>query len=266
MKKTAVNNKNTILLGAAVLFVILMLLTEIFRESITDAFLYGEWIYGMISRFCGGGACILLICAFLPAGMLKFKVSISALAVFLPCMLIAVNNFPFIPFFSKEAYVIVDAAKIALYALFCISVGFFEEMAFRGCIFSYVLQRKGNKAIDVFWSIVISSAIFAVVHIVNIFMGADPGATLLQIGYSFLIGGMCSVILVKTHNIWFCVILHAVYNFAGGIIPNCGGGIIWTLPEIVLTAVVAVAVAAYVIYRLVGIKPSEVDALIKKGA
>ena len=78
---------------------------------------------------------------------------------------------------------------------------------------------------------------------------------------AFLIGGMCSIILIKTRNIWCCVFLHAVYNFCGGVVPNCGGGIIWNTPEIVLTAVVAVLVATYVIYLLIKIKPRETDTL-----
>jgi membrane protease YdiL (CAAX protease family) len=129
-------------------------------------------------------------------------------------------------------------------------------------VFTAVLGRKGNRAVDVFWSIVISSAVFALVHLLNLFAGAGIGSVILQVGYSFLIGGMCSVVLVKTKNIWYCVILHAVYNFAGGVVPECGGGEIWDTPTIILTAVVAVLVAVYVIFMLVKIKPCEVDALL----
>ena len=69
-------------------------------------------------------------------------------------------------------------------------------------------------------------------------------------------------LLVKTKNIWYCVVLHAVYNFAGGIVPECGGGAIWTIPTVILTAVVAVIVAAYVIYMLIRISPHDVEALL----
>ena len=75
---------------------------------------------------------------------------------------------------------------------------------------------------------------------------------------------MCSVILIKTSNIWYCVIFHSVYNFAGGVVPECGGGSIWTLPEIILTAAVSVVVAVYVIALLVKIKPYEIDALLNE--
>lgn len=264
--KNSAKRKNNLRIIIAIFFIGVMLISEIFAPTFLMGIDGGEWISGMISRFCGGIVCLLLISSFLSSKFFVFDLSFKKLLIFMPCMLIAINNFPFVTVLSGDAYIGNDLTKILLYALMCISVGFFEEMAFRGCIFSFVLQRRGNKVIDVFWSIVISSAIFGGVHIVNLFMGANPGATLLQVGYSFLIGGMCSIMLVKTHNIWLCVILHAAYNFAGGVVPNCGGGIIWTIPEIILTAVVAVGVAIYVIYTLLKIQPHEVDGVFKKDA
>ena len=249
---------------AVIFFMVAMLISENVCPKFFGGIDGGDWICAALSRLFGGIACLLLIGGFLSVSFLKFNFSIRKLLIFLPCMLIAINNFPFVTYLGAEAYINAPIQKILLYACYCISIGFFEEMAFRGCIFSFVLQRRGRRVIDVFWSIVISSAIFGVVHIVNMFMGADPGATLLQIGYSFLIGGMCSIILVKTHNIWYCVILHAVYNFAGGVVPNCGGGIIWSIPEIALTAVVAIGVAVYVIYTLVKIQPGDIEGVFQK--
>ncbi len=261
--KNSVARRNNTRIVALIAFAC-MLVCEVFGPKIFSGVSGGDWIYGMLSRFFGGVACLALISTFLSVNFLKFKASLKKTLIFLPCMLIAVNNFPFASMISGDAYINWDIKRILLYACLCISVGLYEEMAFRGCIFSFVLQRRGRRVIDVFWSIVISSAIFGVVHVVNMFLGADPGATLLQIGYSFLIGGMCSVILVKTHNIWFCVILHAVYNFAGGVVPNCGGGIIWTVSEVVLTAVVAILVAVYVIYTLCKIQPEDIEGVFKK--
>ena len=77
---------------------------------------------------------------------------------------------------------------------------------------------------------------------------------MLQVGYSFLIGGMCSVILLKTRNIWYCVFLHSVYNFAGGITS----GNMWTAPQIAFTAFVAVIIAVYVVWTLVKITPKDI--------
>ena len=259
MRKT----QRRLLLSCAVLAFLILLIFEIFHGYIFDGERYGERIYNISTRFLGGIACAIFVYLNASKRMLSLKTSIKAFLIFLPCMAVAVNNFPFITFFGGKAYISSGLTEIALYAVLCLGVGFFEEMAFRGCIFTMLLQRRGKRQIDVFISIVLSSVIFGLVHLVNLFSG-NVGAVILQVGYSFLIGGMCSVILVKTKNIWYCVILHAVYNFAGGVVPECGGGTIWDTPTVIWTAVVAVAVAAYVIYTLIKITPEDVDGLLNE--
>ena len=120
---------------------------------------------------------------------------------------------------------------------------------------------KKNR-VGVFLAIVISSVIFGLVHLVNLFSGGSAMGVILQTGYSFLIGGMCAVILVKTKNIWYCVLLHGVYNFAGGVVPECGGGDIWNTPTVILTTAIALAVAAYVIVQIFRIRPEEIAELL----
>ncbi len=240
-------------------FFVVLLVLELFSEHIFKGEAAQEYIYPIITRAIAGSACLVFLVRMRMKNLLAFRVRAGHMLAVVPCMAIAVNNFPFIPFLKGEAYIQSQAMPIFLYALLCICVGFFEEMAFRGCIFPVVLSRLSKKKAGVFWSIVVSSAIFGVIHLFNVLTGASVGATFLQVGYSFLIGGMCSVMLLKTQNIWYCVILHAVYNFAGGVVPQLGGGEIWTLPEIILTASVAVPVAIYVIYMLVHITEENIN-------
>ena len=243
---------------AAVLFVALLAL-EVFQKSIFTSEAYGQNLYVIFSRALGGVVCVLFILAFSTKSILLPRLGIKTFLIFLPCMAVAINNFPFISVFSGNASIDSSLSVIAVYALSQLAVGFFEEMAFRGCIFTVVLQRCKKNRFGAFLAIVLSSVIFGLIHALNIFTGSNPGAVILQIGYSFLIGGMCSVILIKTSNIWYCVILHAVYNFAGGIVPNCGGGEIWDTPTVILTTVVALAVAAYVIFLLFKISKSDIE-------
>ncbi len=249
---------------AAVLFAALLVL-EIFQKSIFTSPTYGQNLYVLSSRALGGMACVLFILAFSSKSIIFPRLGIKTFLLFLPCMAVAVNNFPFITFFSGRATIDSSPLVIAVYALSQLAVGFFEEMAFRGCIFTVVLQRCKKNRLGAFLAIVISSLIFGIIHALNIFTGANPGAVVLQIGYSFLIGGMCSVIFLKTSNIWYCVILHAVYNFAGGVVPNCGVGVIWDTPTVILTTVVAVAVAAYVIFLLFKIHTSDIQKILNDG-
>ena len=255
-------NKNRLLLITAILFLVVLLVLEIANNWLFSSLEYFDEIYNITTRFLGGAACLIFVYLYSAKKALKLCVSAKSLLVFLPCMAVAVNNFPFVTYLSGQAYIDKGPAAILLYAMLCLGVGFFEEMAFRGCFFPILLQRRGNSRLDVFIAIVLSSVIFGLVHVVNLFAGSGIVPVVMQVGYSFLIGGMCSVILVKTRCIWYCVLLHSVYNFCGGVVPNCGGGVIWNAPEIALTAVVAIFVAIYVVYLLLSIKPQEIDALL----
>ena len=181
--------------------------------------------------------------------------------VCLPAFAVAINNFPIQPVASGLAEITAPPWRIALFAAECLMVAFFEEACFRGVVFLGFLNKRRYTVGGRFLAIVLSSAVFAAVHLVNVFLGAPLPAVLLQIGYSFLIGAMCSVVLIKTSNIWVCVLIHAIYNFGGAVIEKCGEGEIWNPFSISLTAVVAVAVTVYMTIVFFEIKGSEVDRL-----
>ena len=181
--------------------------------------------------------------------------------VCLPALAVAINNFPIQPVALGLASITASPLRLVLLAVECFMVAFFEETCFRGVVFLGFLNKRRYTAWGRFLAIVFSSAVFAVVHLVNVFLGAPLPAVILQIGYSFLIGAMCSVVLIKTSNIWVCVLLHAIYNFGGAVIDKCGEGEIWNPVSITLTAVVAVAITAYMTFVFFKIKGKEVDRL-----
>ena len=245
---------------------IMMLVCEVFRDNIFGSFENSELIYSLTSRFFGSVLCFVLVlhCGF--SEILK-PIQRRALKNFLfviPCWLIAINNFPILSVLNKDAYIQPDSIKLSLLALQCLLVGIFEELAYRGCVFMLILKSKHNSRSDIFSSVIISSALFGAIHLVNLAAGANPVAVLLQVGYSFLIGAMCSFVLIKTGNIWHCALIHAVYNFCGAVVGELGGGTVWTVSEIILTAAVATAVTAYVFIAMMKIRTEEVDALFHK--
>lgn len=240
------NKKKSFVVKALfVTFLIILLAIEVLHAILK----FDDNLYLMLSRFAGGGACLAFMIEFsftrvlCPIGNKKPLLWLLAL----PGLVIAVNNFPFISFFWGSCNVNFDIGSILFFALVCLGVGFFEEMAFRGCAFMLILKGRTQSRGAIFLSIVISSAVFGLVHFINVFFGASPIAVLLQIGYSALIGALCSMVLLLTRNIWLCVILHASYNFCGGLIDNCGVGVQWIPAQMIFTAVVAIAVAVYFI-------------------
>jgi len=242
-------NKRKICLFVALTAMILLILCEIF--SISELFgIDGDSHLGIslkmiLTRFFGGAAflAMLINLEYRVLNPIKRPFWRSVL-ISLPALLIAVNNFPFFAVIMGKARVIEGAPMLLLLFLECMTVGFFEEIAFRGVVFLGILKKAPEDKLRAFVSIALSSVIFGLVHLVNLIESA-PGAVFLQIGYSTLIGAMCAVVLLKTANIWLCVVIHGLYNFAGAVIPRMGEGVIWDSFTVILTAFVSLAVAVY---------------------
>lgn len=218
------------------------LLAGLLAVELTYATLhYNEELYLLMSRFLGGFACVVFMIDFSMTKVLKplGNKRLIPLILIIPGFIIAINNFPFVAFFSGDLVMNVTSMSILITVFTCIGTGFFEEMAFRGCAFMLLLKKRTKSRAKIFLAILLSSLVFGAIHFVNIFFGASPVSVLLQIGYSSLIGALCSMVLLLTGNIWLCVVLHSVYNFCGKI------AVCWTVPQMIFTAIVAIVVAVY---------------------
>ncbi len=178
----------------------------------------------------------------------------------LPCLLVVLNNFPVLAWATGDVRV-VRGDLWWLFLLDCLLIGVFEEIAFRGTIFLAILEKRRGSKKQIFWITALSSAIFGLIHLVNLLDGADPGATVLQVGYSFLIGGMCAIVLLRTHNLAFSILLHAVFDVGGRMVGTVATGKIWNLPTVVITAGLGVLVAVWMVLLLLRVEPSDTDAL-----
>lgn len=173
-----------------------------------------------------------------------------------PCFLVCIVNFPFTALIGGTAKIL-RTDLIWLYALKCLSIGLMEEMLFRGLLQDVVKSAVGERKLKEFYTVAVTSAIFALTHLLNLFIGAGVGNTLLQIGYSFLIGAMLSAVLIKTENIWLCVAMHTLFDFGGLIIDDLGTGRFqdswfWTF-----TAVAGVVCFIHIVYFLLKAAPAE---------
>lgn len=248
------------------IFAILLLLVELFNfKHAVDTKEY-ELVYGILSRIFGAAVCMLLMkyCRFDYLFSLK-GVDRSALLFVIPCLIISINNFPFVPVLSDGIAFDAKWYLVLLYVIECLFVGLFEETAFRGCVFMLMLEKRHKTRADVFFSVVFSSLVFGAIHIVNLLAGAGIVPVVLQLGYSFLIGAMCAIALLITRSIWVPVILHSLFNFAGGVIPSFLEGFkIWTKGEVILTVIVSVIVAAYVVFLFFKYDLKKMQQIIKE--
>ena len=209
-------------------------------------------LYSSLSRLFGTAVALVFMLEFSLGRILRplGNKRASAILYILPAFAIAINNFPWVSFLAGDCSMSASAHDILFYAFMCLCVGLFEEIAFRGCVLMLLLKKRTGSKLEVFMAIFWSSVVFGAVHLVNLFT-SSPVAVLLQIGYSALIGGLCSLVLLETGSVWACVLVHAVYNFSGGVVPRLGEGTIWTAPEVALTAILAVIVIVYCVWRFV---------------
>lgn len=244
-------SKRSVCLSISLGAIILLVLCEIFRFSslfeVEEGSILAISLDMMITRFLGGVAFLAMLVN------LEYKVLdpirkpfLRSVLFALPAFLIAINNFPFSAVICGRARLTESGGMVLLLFLECMMVGFFEETAFRGVVFLGILRKNPQSRLWAFASIAISSAVFGLVHLVNLFT-SSPVAVIMQIGYSALIGAMCAVVLLKSANIWLCVVIHGLYNFCGAVIPRLGDGEIWDAFTIVLTVIVSLSVAAYMI-------------------
>jgi membrane protease YdiL (CAAX protease family) len=189
----------------------------------------------------------------------------KSLLLSLPAFAVVINNLPILSLIWGDAYIVHGTtAHWAWFVLQCVAIGAFEEIAFRGVILLRLAEDRRHSRRGLLISILLTSAVFGAMHAVNLLTGADPVWTVMQIGYSFLIGAMCSVVLFKTANLWLCVALHAIYDFCGLLVPTLGDGSWWDVPTIIFTAVLAVATTAYMVVLFARMKPEETDRIYRE--
>lgn len=132
-----------------------------------------------------------------------------------------------------------DAGTLIYFAVAYALTGFMEEGLMRGIVLR-VLQPTGITR-----SVVISSLLFALIHIGNL-LYRNPAIVFAQMLGAFVHGIGLSAIRLRTNTIWFPVILHALHDLA----------LKYTnFPVIPLDVVQVTLLMIYGIYLLRGWKP-----------
>jgi membrane protease YdiL (CAAX protease family) len=171
----------------------------------------------------------------------------------LPCLIIAVDNFQFPAYFAgKMSLAHTDAVHYFLFAVDCICVGLFEEGVFRGILFALLANAFSKDKKGFLKTYIFSSMIFGATHLLNVLAGAGMPATLLQVVYTTLTGGLFAFAFIKTKNIFFAAITHAVYNFCGLLFSESGlgTGAVLDMPTVIIMTVVCVPIGAFVLYKV----------------
>lgn len=259
-KRASRPRRELILRICALLAALLFVAYTILDPKLSDDATTQTLLKSVLSRVCGSA--VFLFVLLYQRLHLFARPTAACLPAFLPALAVVINNFPILSAISGDAR-LTRPELIPLFALDALMIGVFEEIAFRGVLFPLLLENRRGTTRQIFRSTVAVSAVFGLVHLVNLLEGADIGSTLLQVGYSFLIGGMCSIVLLKSGNLLLCILLHAIYDFCGGLYPTLGEGVWWDTPTVIFTALLGTAVCVWMLWILTKIKPAEADRLYK---
>lgn len=263
------NIKRIVCISIFVCLVVLLALYELLLKNVLFGGI-GEWEKGMtdmlITRLLGGGA-FLVFTVYLGYRVLDpiTRPVGKNFLLFLPALVIAINNMPIIPLISGHSRINAKFGSIILLLFECLAIGFFEEMAFRSVVMLGIMERRHKSKKDIVVAILLSAAIFGLVHAINLFI-SPSASVVLQIMYSALIGAMCSVVLLLTRNIWACVLIHGLFNFFGAIVSECGEGRVFftDTPTQIVTAIIAVIVIAIYIWLFIKFDVSRVSCFYRK--
>ena len=117
----------------------------------------------------------------------------------------------------KTPVVSLPAALPTLIGIFFseMGTGVLEELVFRGFFFNAFVDRLGNSKKGVFASMILSSSVFGAIHLLNLISRPElVVATISQVIYAIMIGCFFCAIYYCTGNIWPCILLHGIVDFA----------------------------------------------------
>lgn len=176
----------------------------------------------------------------------------------LPCFMVALINFPLSALIQGKAEV-TRVDLLGLYTLYIFGVALLEELIFRGVLLLLISDVLRGKRYQYLLTALICSAIFSLFHLTNLFEGMAIGDVLLQCLYTFLIGGMLTITMLKTKNIWLCILIHALFDFGGLLIINLGIGNPWDTVFWILTFVGGALCAGHVVFSLLRLEKGYVS-------
>ena len=163
--------------------------------------------------------------------------------------LVALNNFQWEAVIRREASFEGKAWEAVVLFFAALAIGCFEELVFRGLFLCSLLEAFHTNKKQILLVSLLSSVLFGLVHFLNLFEGASVGDTLMQVGYSTLIGAMCSLMLLLSGSVWYCMAVHALFDFGGMLLPTLGHAN-WFRPlTIALMAVLGVATAVVLLWK-----------------
>ena len=237
--------------GSVILAIILVLcaittILEFVDIQYSEDVIYNRFLKKIIQQTCGAIAGILIVHRL----NIKLFKKPQNLLYLIPCLIIAIDNFQFSSYFNGRMELIyTKPMHFILFFSYCMCIGLFEEVVFRGIIFSIIAGYFTKDRKGFLKTYVMSSVVFGLAHLFN---GFSFG-TILQVGYTILTGGLFAFCFIKTKNILCCALVHGIYNFCGLMFDKAqglGSGVVFDVGTVVTMAIISIAIGLFVLYKV----------------
>ena len=231
-------------IAAIVVLCVFTALFDIKDISFVEEF-YNSMLCKILQQACGSAAGILIV---LRLGIRLFDKPQNLLYL-IPCLIVAVDNFQFSAYFNGKMQLVRTAPQdFILFFAYCMLVGLFEEIIFRGIILSLLAGAFSKDKKGFLLTYVCSSLIFGLAHLFN---GFSAGA-FLQAGYTILTGGLFAFCFIKTKNILCPAFVHGIFNFCGLLFDKVGlgNGVVFDTGTVITMLIVSVVAGVFVLYKV----------------
>lgn len=163
----------------------------------------------------------------------------------IPLILVCCSNFIVVLIQQATLKVDVDVFKIISGFLLAIGVSIIEELLFRSQVLEEFLKSK-NK----FQSILYTSIIFGMVHLLNISSLSSIPTVLVQVCYTFFLGVLVGFIYLSSKNIVLPIIYHLLFNFLNDILVAELFNIKWDLLFFIVNIGIGLFALIYILLLL----------------
>ncbi|WPC40476.1 type II CAAX endopeptidase family protein [Clostridium sp. JS66] len=115
---------------------------------------------------------------------------------------------------NKNVSQLLPLSQILMFIAAMAGVGMSEEFIFRGTILNLLMDRFGKTSKGIYAAIILSSVIFGIAHITNVFSGVLLKSAFIQAVGAGVLGALLAAIYVRSKNIWVVAMLHAFIDFS----------------------------------------------------
>lgn len=137
----------------------------------------------------------------------------SAQVAAYPFVLIAMVGVTMAMYGAQSGNPLQSPVQIAIYFLSMLSIGFVEELLFRGVVGDALIHHYGTSRAGIWKACAVGGLIFGLAHVSNL-VGAAVLGVMIQTVVAAVLGMLFVAIYYRTGSLWICILLHASIDAA----------------------------------------------------